>query len=138
MNAILIGGIIAAVVILGAWLRWSVRSTVTAFRLGVDMGRMLQAQEKGDAPSPPWHEVAFAWLMPWRAARTIREQRGNIQLLIRTLAHNLRPDCECGHWETGHDEAASGSRKCGYENCLCPEYLPVPTREPAVLAGSSK
>jgi hypothetical protein len=30
--------------------------------------------------------VALAWLMPWRAVRTIREQQRDIRLLIRTVA----------------------------------------------------
>jgi hypothetical protein len=98
MNAILIGGIIAAVVILGAWLRWAAGGAIAGYRIGVAMGGMLQAKKDTD-PAPSRKpakalEVVLAWLMPLRAARIIREQREDTQLLIRTLGHAVADTAE--------------------------------------------
>lgn len=102
MNAVvLITGGIAALLGLGAYLRWAVKPALASYRIGVDMGRMLQAQPEDDEPSrrPRFERTAvLAWLMPWRAARIIREYERNQALLIRTLANAVAdsPDREAG------------------------------------------
>jgi hypothetical protein len=92
MTAILIaGGSFAALVTIGAWLRWAVGPVTGAYRIGVDMGGMLKAKNDKDAAAPqkPGRalEAVLAWLMPLRAARIIHEEREDMQLLIRALAY---------------------------------------------------
>jgi hypothetical protein len=85
---LIICGIAAAVAVLGAYIRWAVGPVADAYQLGVTMGRQL-GENPVFAPRPPALEVAAAWLMPWRAARIIGTQRRDINLLIRTLSHEL-------------------------------------------------
>lgn len=91
MNAILIaGGSFAALVILGAWLRWAVSPVLVGYRAGVEIGRMLQAKKDHDpSPGKPGRplEAVLAWLMPMRAARIIGAERRKVNVLIRTLGY---------------------------------------------------
>lgn len=97
MNAIIItSGIAAAIVILTACMRRAVRPALTAYRLGLDMGRMLQAKKDTEPSCRPGRalDAVLAWLMPLRAARIIRDDREHKQLLIRTLAYAVAGGAE--------------------------------------------
>lgn len=107
--------IAATVIALGAWLRWAVKPVVTAFGLGRELGYMTGKK----------HRTLLI-----RTCDHIIRERDAATTALRA-AMGLQPDCECDHLEAGHDEAAAGSRKCGYENCWCMEYLPVQTRNPS-------
>lgn len=99
---------VAAVVVLGAYIRWAVGPVADAYRLGLTMGRQLGAKPGGrhSAPvsRPPALEVAAAWLMPWRSVRTIHGLERQRTLLIRTIAHAVT-----GHAETMTHQRPSGS-----------------------------
>lgn len=85
-TVLIVGGIVAVAVILGAYLRWPVRPVVVGYRIGVTMGRQFGAKQ-ADRDSAPVFEVAAAWLMPWRAAARIRVQQQDMTILIRALAY---------------------------------------------------
>jgi len=85
-------------------LRRTVRPVTVAFRLGMEMGRQLQASEPGDAPASwSWRwlaDVVFAWLLPWRSVAKVRSCREDNRVLVHTLAAELARQ-GCKHNPTG-------------------------------------
>jgi hypothetical protein len=95
MTAILIAGVsLAALVILGAYIRWAVGPAAGAYQLGVTMGPQLGGSLVDEGAALPAREVTAAWLMPRRAARRIRVQQGEISLLIRAFAYAVAGGAE--------------------------------------------